>query len=227
MVLADFEVAGITNTNEYAASNIGLVSMSRKAALEFLEMDGGASYMQVFLHDRQNTEPMQAELTQALGDGFQVRNWQELNPYYKQANRLYQSQYIIISIVLFIFVFFALIQVLSQAFNERINEYGTLESIGLKKRSLVLLLGAESLYLGIVGAVLGILFSLIMTLILSHTLVSNFILPGTVSEPLAFFITGDTVVSVCAFVLATTVLAMIIPISTVLKNSAIALMRRP
>lgn len=155
---------------------------------------------------------------------YQIKSWLELNPSYSQVNAMNEMQYRIISIIMCVLVFVSLTQSLSTAFNERLYEFGTLEAIGLKKLNLILLLIMEVILLILLGLALGLTFSKIFDFVVTRSKII-FIPPGY-SEGflLRFYITFKNIIFSCFFIFATCLLAMIVPVINVLKNTVVRLM---
>lgn len=224
MSLASFPVSGITDTG-IPENDAGLVIASRQSIINFLGEDNIATCVQVFLNNNNELSKVEKIIKENLPD-YKVNNWIELNPSYNQVNSMNEMQYTVISIIMCILVFVALTHSLSTAFNERLYEFGMLESIGLKKIKILLLLFLEVLFLVIIGVVFGIIFSGIIDKIISACKI-EFIPPGYSSGfILNFYITSKNIFTSIAFIIITCFFAVLIPINTVLRNTVVNLMNR-
>ena len=100
--------------------------------------------------------------------GLQVMTWEELTPGLKQSIELDLISGIIMYFILVVVVAFSIVNTFFMAIFERKKEFGVLMSIGMKPGRLVRLMLLESLSMTWVGLVLGILFGIAITLLVSR-----------------------------------------------------------
>lgn len=225
MSLSSFSVSGFTDTG-IPENDAGLVIASRQTIIDFLGEENIASHIQVFLKKNKDLKSFESAIKEEFPE-YEIKNWIELNPSYNQVNSMNEMQYKVVSIIMCILVFVSLTQSLSTAFNERLYEFGMLESIGLKKIKISLMLYMEVLFLVIIGVILGLIFSELTNLII-RTCNIEFIPPGYSSGfKLNFYITKVNILSSIAFIFVTCFLALLIPIKNVLRNTVVNLMNRP
>lgn len=225
MSLSSFSVSGLTDTG-IPENDEGLVIASRQSIIDFLGEEDIASYIQVFLKRNTDLKNFEIRIKKEFPE-YEIRNWIELNPSYNQVNSMNEMQYKVVSIIMCILVFVSLTQSLSTAFNERLYEFGMLESIGLKKVKISLMLYLEVLFLFIFGVILGLIFSEFTNLIISACNI-EFIPPGySAGFILKFYITKINVITSIVFIFVTCFLALLIPIKNVLRNTVVNLMNRP
>ena len=134
-----FEVSGYIDSG-VPQNDAGFIVASRHSLLEFFELDDVASCIRVYLKKGEDILRMQKN----IDDYFNVnclpsesRNWKTLNPTWSQISSLFNTQFSVISFILCILIFVSLTQSISSSFMERLNEFGTMEAIGLKKSSLI------------------------------------------------------------------------------------------
>ena len=89
--------------------------------------------------------------------GLTVRTWDELSPYYRQANGAYQLVLGVARLIVLIVALFSISGTLSLSVMERLREMGTLRAFGTRRRQVVSLLVIEGAVLGITGALAGCL----------------------------------------------------------------------
>ena len=225
MSLSSFSVSGFTDTG-IPENDAGLVIASRQTIIDFLGEENIASHIQVFLKKNKDLQCFESAIKEEFPE-YEIKNWIELNPSYNQVNSMNEMQYKVVSIIMCILVFVSLTQSLSTAFNERLYEFGMLESIGLKKIKISLMLYMEVLFLVIFGVILGLIFSEITNLFIRACNI-EFIPPGYSSGfKLNFYITKLNILSSIAFIFVTCFLALLIPIKNVLRNTVVNLMNRP
>ncbi|MGA2477639.1 MAG: FtsX-like permease family protein [Spirochaetia bacterium] len=89
--------------------------------------------------------------------GLTVRTWEELSPYYRQANSAYQLVLAVARLIVLIVALFSISGTLSLAVMERLREMGTLRAFGTRRPQMLFMLLFEGLILGIGGALIGCL----------------------------------------------------------------------
>ncbi|HEY9594201.1 MAG TPA: ABC transporter permease, partial [Spirochaetia bacterium] len=87
--------------------------------------------------------------------GLAVRTWEELSPYYRQANTAYQTVLTVARLIVLIVALFSISGTLSLAVQERLREMGALRAFGVRRPRLLSLLLFEGLLLGLAGAFVG------------------------------------------------------------------------
>jgi len=222
-----FEVSGYIDTG-VPQNDAGLVIASRRALLEFFEEDDVASKLRLYLESDEDVEEVQDRLIDYFNVDclpFEVIDWKTLNPTYAQISNLFNIQFSVISFILCILIFVSLMQSIGSSFMERLNEFGTMEAIGLKKSSLIFSLVLEVFVLSIGGIVLGILFSYFGNFI-TETFNITMTPPGyNKGFPLRFFITMRSMLITQSFILLTCLIATLQPIYTIGKLEVVKLMQ--
>ncbi len=119
----------------------------------------GADKLIVHLSNDQLTVPTIHRLTEEFekaGLKVELKNWVDLATYYRQANGMMQTTFMVISLIIFILVFFSILEIMSMAFFERMSEIGTIRAIGTKRFQVFSLLSQEGLLLGLLGGLMGV-----------------------------------------------------------------------
>jgi putative ABC transport system permease protein len=225
LCLGSFHVSGIVDTG-VPQNDEGLLLSTRQTALSLLNMEDAASYVQVYLHSNETLHEVKKEFEAEFKKNklpFSIKTWEELNPSFKQVNDLNETQFFIISLILGLLIFISLMQTLSTAFLERLDEFGTIEAIGMPKRKIIVMLLCETVFLILFGlAAAGIvsccadkfvnLFNIKMTP------------PGySISYPLQFYFVPVKVFHSILFVIASCFFAVLIPICAICRNTVVRL----
>lgn len=121
-----------------------------------------------------------------MGLRVEIKSWSDLAAYYHQVRGLYEIIFFFLSTVIFILVFLSILEIMSMAFFERMEEIGTIRAIGTKRHQVFLLLIQEGLILGILGGLIGIASGwgvgyLINQLHVTYT-------PPSMSEPVRLYV---------------------------------------
>ena len=108
--------------------------------------------------DKINTA--QSRLEQAYGDKVNVRDWQDLAPEMAQQIVMDKAGGIFIMYLLYGVVGFGLFATLLMMTLERQREFGVMLATGMLKRKIIALIGIESLMIGFLGVLVGMVVTL-------------------------------------------------------------------
>jgi putative ABC transport system permease protein len=113
----------------------------------------------VYLKNTSDTKAVAARLAAAPPpsalSGLTVRSWEQLSPYYRQANSAYQMVLGVTRLIVLIVALFSISGTLSLAVLERLREIGTLRAFGTKRFRILVMFMLEGLILGVCGAFIG------------------------------------------------------------------------
>jgi putative ABC transport system permease protein len=93
---------------------------------------------------------------------LEVQDFETLNPFYGQALAMFGAIFGFIAVLIGAIVLFTVGNTMSMAVMERTTEIGTLRAMGLRRAGIRRLFVCEGLMLGLIGAVVGVLFSLVI-----------------------------------------------------------------
>ena len=102
----------------------------------------------------------EAQLKQAYGDKVNVRDWQDLAPEMAQQILMDKAGGIFIMYLLYGVVGFGLFATLLMMTLERQREFGVMLATGMLKRKIIALIGLESMMIGLLGVVMGMVITL-------------------------------------------------------------------
>lgn len=100
---------------------------------------------------------------------LEILDFQTLNPMYGQTVQFMNSMFGFISILIAVIVLFTIGNTMSTAVVERTVEIGTLRAIGLRRSGIRRLFIVEGILLGVAGAILGVVCSLVIATIINHS----------------------------------------------------------
>jgi ABC-type lipoprotein release transport system permease subunit len=109
--------------------------------------------------DRDDVEELQKRLVARLGDGVEVRNWEQLAPLLVYFVDIFDQMAWIVYAAVFIAMAFGIANVLLMSVFERTREIGVLSSIGMSAPRVVAMVTWESLMLTVVGLGAGFALS--------------------------------------------------------------------
>lgn len=162
-----FVVRGILEGISGPGGRDGLIHL--EDAMSLLRIDGKeVSEVAIRLKDISQMGKVYAELNSQLISMknkmdkpiFEVHTWQKLSPFFN-ISRMIDLMTMFIKIMLVAIVLVSIMNVMIMAVYERINEIGTIAAIGTKPDKILFLFVTEGFLLGVFGALIGIVVSLI------------------------------------------------------------------
>jgi putative ABC transport system permease protein len=99
--------------------------------------------------------------------GLTVKEWYTLSDFYSKTVELYQRQFGVLQFIVLGMVLLSVANSVNMSAFERIAEFGTMRALGTKHREVTTLILAEAVVLGIVGAIMGMLFGALAALVVS------------------------------------------------------------
>lgn len=112
------------------------------------------------LHDPKKVDETQKELSEILGEKYEVMTWGSMLTELVQAIQLDNAGGIMMMGLLYVIVGFGLLGTIIMISLERRKEMAVMVSVGMRKSRLTLMMIFETIVLGIGGVVIGILLSL-------------------------------------------------------------------
>lgn len=111
----------------------------------------------VVLDDASRVPSVRRSLEQALaGWGLEIRSWDEIQPNYRQSRDMLDRVFQVIQLVIAIVFFFSVANTLNMGLLERVKEFGTMRAIGNGRTLVFLTILLEVVFLGLLGAALGL-----------------------------------------------------------------------
>jgi len=149
-----FEVIGIFDYGmiEYDSS-ISYVNL--KDAMDFFDMEGQVSGVEIKVEDIYNAKKMGNELSSVLGFPYYTRNWEEVNVRLFKALRL---ERIAIAIILGLIVLVAaldIVSTLTMVVMEKGKDIAILRAMGATRSGILKIFVTEGMIIGTVGTLLG------------------------------------------------------------------------
>lgn len=121
--------------------------------------DFRASEVIIRLKDDRDVDKSREEIIPALasaGKNITVKTWIDMNPMFRQVKGMFDGIASIVVLILFITVGASVANTMLMSVFERVEEIGTVRAIGMSSRGIVLLFILEGLFVGIIGAVIGL-----------------------------------------------------------------------
>ncbi|MFT5167500.1 MAG: putative ABC transport system permease protein [Saprospiraceae bacterium] len=153
----------ITGIFEFAlpAFNKRLVCMPLKAAQYFYGAENMISTLVLKINDKDDVpEVISAVKSRLPKEDYEVMSWEEMIPDLLEARQVDEAGSIIIFVILYFIIGFAIFGTILMMTKEREYEFGVLTSIGLGRWKLFSIVWMELIFVGILGSLIGILISL-------------------------------------------------------------------
>lgn len=150
------DVVGVFQTfsKVYDAHAIRLPLAAARDALG----SNGVNTLVVSLARTGDTDSIAARLRTMLGaDGLEVHTWRELNDFYAKTVLLYDRQFGVLRVIILLMVLLSVASSVNMSLFERIAEFGTMRALGDRAARVARLILAETIILGLVGAMAGVM----------------------------------------------------------------------
>lgn len=162
----DFELVGVFQSfsKEFDARAVRIPIEAAKNLMD----TNSVHLMVVMLKSTNDTEATVATLNQRLSSrGFEVASWNKLSDFYEKTVELYDRQFGVLRLIILIMVLLSVANSVNMTLFERTREFGTMRAIGDRTSTVFGLIIAESICLGLIGAILGMLFGCVAGLAIS------------------------------------------------------------
>ena len=152
-----FPVRGIVKIPSPELDN-KLVYMSLTRSQQFYSMENMLTTLAINLNDNDEMLAVQKELANQLDkDLYVIKNWEEFNPILKQTIEGDSVGGVVFIVILYVIVFFGIFGTVLMMIAERKREFEVLNAIGMKKKLLMYVVIIEMVFIGALGAVVGML----------------------------------------------------------------------
>lgn len=152
-----FPVAGIIK-HSLPHINDRLILLPLLTAQKLFDASNMLSSISIRLNSSKDIKKHKEDLTSIFqNDDLEIMDWEELLPELVQSIIADKAGGIVIISVLYMIITFGILGTLLMMTSERIHEFGILVSLGMKKKILMFIILLESLFLGLISSLLGII----------------------------------------------------------------------
>ncbi len=149
-----FRVVGVYES-EIASTEEAFAFAGRAALQELLGIGDRVSEIAVLGTDRREAVQLYRRLAETAGADVEVLPWYELNSYLGATMRTMDGFVIVWIVVIFLALSFGFVNTLVMAVFERVREIGLMMALGMKPRTIVAQIVAESILLLAIGLAAG------------------------------------------------------------------------
>jgi len=164
--MLDFKVVGVFQSfsKDFDAHAVRVPIDAARTLMD----TSGAHLMVVVLDKTEETNRVAADLRKQLGaDHYEIASWRELSDFYDKTQRLYESQFGVLRLIILLMVLLSVANSINMTLFERTREFGTMLALGDRPRRVFRLIMCESAFLGLFGAVVGMLLGCAAALAIS------------------------------------------------------------
>ena len=151
-------VSGIFDTG-YASADERTSYVSMTTAQEFLDEGSVVTKIEIKLDDIYRAEAISRQLS---SNRYKVQAWQETNPEIEQTLAFEKRSNIISLLLILIIAVFGIASIMNMLVLEKTNEIGMLMAIGAERSQIRKIFVLESGLLGLLGAMLGCILSILI-----------------------------------------------------------------
>jgi len=127
----------------------------------------GVTCVRVLLNNTADTDAVVASVRQAYPKSeWEVIPWYDVSRLYLRTKNMFDIIFGLVFAIITVIVTMSVLNTIGMAVIERTREIGTLRSLGLKRPGVILLFGIESGFLGLIGAIAGLTFTIATSLLI-------------------------------------------------------------
>ncbi len=165
---ASFRVAGIYQTSNtmYDNSNIFVRSQDLTSLYDVNDVD--AHEIAVLLDHSEYVPDMLSKIQSSYGE-YDVKEWREILPQVSMLESSLDISMYIFMIIILLALIFGIINTMLMAVLERTKELGMLMSIGMNKSRVFKMIMVETVFLSLIGGVVGIAMGIVVTVLTAQS----------------------------------------------------------
>ncbi|MBW2194267.1 MAG: ABC transporter permease [Deltaproteobacteria bacterium] len=221
----ELEVIGIIE-EKAAQANTRLVYMPMAKAQELLYMDDEVTEIVLKTSKDSDIDVLNGKLNHMFsGGGIESNTWKEVSAFFVDVMKKQDAVVFALCVIFYLIVISSITNTMMLTLWERKKEIGTMMALGIKGRHVIKLVVTESMIIGFVGSLIGILMSVLVITILSGTGLSY--TPPQAASPVKIYPAIDLAFMFLSFVLGvlSSIAATIYPARKVLQVNPIDALR--
>jgi len=137
-----------------------LVCMDLKNCQDLFSAPGLVTSVLIMVHDNDEVPTAKNELKAMMGKGIEVMDWEEMNQLLMKQIESDRAQGVITKGILYMIIAFGILGTIMMMVAERKKEFGVILALGMKKFKLIFIVMLETIFLGMIGVISGILVSI-------------------------------------------------------------------
>ncbi|MGC9341629.1 MAG: ABC transporter permease [Bacteroidales bacterium] len=166
-VAAEFVIRGILNfPNPELNKRFAYLELSR--AQEYYSAEGKLTSLALMLEDYRDLDPALQHLKAKIDSPYTALSWKEMQPEMVQMIESDRAGGVIMKAILYIIIGFGILGTIMMMIAERRKELGLMVAVGMQKHKLSIILLFETLYMGLLGVIAGIIISIPIIIYFVH-----------------------------------------------------------
>lgn len=199
------------------------------SAMQSLVQTAGVDNVVIRLHDKDRLDDLAKQIKVDLDtkyEGHLVRDWLSLAELFRKVKSFYDSQNLIIQLILVSVVVLGILNSVSMSVIERIGEIGTLRSLGTEAGMIVRMIVVEVLMLSVVGVLVGSFTAWLVGYIINLSDIYTEIPGASMPMKVNFLFSVSSFFQSSALIVLTTVVASLLPVLKAVKINIVEALRR-
>lgn len=166
-VAAEFVIRGILNfPNPELNKRFAYLELPR--AQEYYSAEGKLTSLALMLEDYRDLDPALQHLMAKIDSPYTALSWKEMQPEMVQMIESDRAGGVIMKAILYIIIGFGILGTIMMMIAERRKELGLMVAVGMQKHKLSIILLFETLYMGLLGVIAGIIISIPIIIYFIH-----------------------------------------------------------
>lgn len=162
-----FRVNGIMSHPNKEYDN-RLIYLSLEAARDFYSAPGISTSLVIMTDNPYGVNQLKKKIGKILPEQDTVMTWVEMQPELEQLIQSDRGGGIIMLGVLYVVIAFGMFSVVMMMVKERQREFGVIHAVGMRKTKISTVLFIETLLIGVIGSVIGLLISVLIAFYFYH-----------------------------------------------------------
>ncbi|MFA9391083.1 MAG: ABC transporter permease [Prolixibacteraceae bacterium] len=168
LVYQAFKVCGIFKTTDTMFDQMNAYVLQNDLASVAGFGDNSYHEMAIITNEDVDVDQLKAEIKTAFPD-LSVLSWKDLSPDSAMMSEFMDIWYMVIMGIILFALAFGIINTMMMAILERVKELGMLMAIGMNKKRIFAMIMLETVFLTLVGAILGMGLGAVLIQITGHT----------------------------------------------------------
>lgn len=164
----ELKIIGIIE-EKAAQANARLVYLPMEKAQELLYMEDQLTEIVIKTTERGDIDVLNDRLNNLLKSrGLESNTWKDVSPFFVDVMNKQDMVVFMICLIFYLIVITSIANTIILTLFERKKEIGTMMAIGIKARHVIKLVFTESMIIGLVGSLIGILVSALVIVVLNN-----------------------------------------------------------
>ena len=153
----DLELSGIKRSG-YSELDDTSISASLTSIQDLLYTGDGVQKLIVLLKDTSDVERISPKIQEICSKyGLEYERWETLAQFYLSLKLMFDVIFYVIILIILTVVTFTISNTINMNLNDRFRDIGTIRALGTKRRQVAMIFIIESLLLGLIGGIIGLI----------------------------------------------------------------------